>query len=210
MFNMNFFTFSTLVNKIPGTIFSFDEVILEKNNPLVLCDIDETLLTFPKTYNHFYNDAKVIYDQLYSDLKIPQTLISREQHRESKSNSMAKLAYDAYLKSTSPQPTDHEGFKRLIRRVRMLNGKIIFVTARGVNSHEFTRKNFEQVGLDYDQFEVHFTNANPKGEYIKNNIPLDGYNEIVFIDDLDENINNVNNHLPQIQPYKFVMFIDRP
>lgn len=209
MFKMNFFPLIGNRQNIPGTIFSFDEVILEKNNPLILCDIDETLLTFPKTYNHFYQNAKNVYDEIYSNIKLPRELITRDQHKEVKTNSMAKIAYDDYLKTTSPQPTDYDGFNRLIRRVQMLNGNIIFVTARGINSHEFTRKNFEQVGLNYNQFEVHYTNANPKGEYIKNNIPLDGYNEIVFIDDLDENIYNVNYHLPQIQLYKFVTSVGK-
>jgi hypothetical protein len=73
------------------------------------------------------------------------------------------------------------------------NSEICFLTARENNrkTKQFTKMDFEELGLNYDDFEIHYCGCIPKGVYIKNNIDYKSYNDIIFIDDLDKNIDNV-------------------
>lgn len=206
MFFTNYGTFTSVsatAAPVVKPVSSFDEVVLTKPNPLILCDIDETVLTFEKEFTHFVDISKHTYDTVYRQFNIPTQYISREKHREAKVNSMARVMYSDYIQSVGPKPTDMDGFRRLERRVGVLGGQIKFLTARGEKSDHFTRNNFAQIGLNYDDYDVYYTNASPKGEYIKKHIPLDTYGEVCFIDDLDHNMKNVMLHLPNIVCYQF-------
>jgi hypothetical protein len=187
------------------SISSFDEVVLSpRPNPLVLCDIDETLLRYNKQYEDIFREVAQKYDRGITQYQITRKYLESPEQRHTKIQYIAKMEYDKYIHDTPPVATDAEGFNRLLLRIYMLNGELKFVTARGHLSQEFTRKHFTQIGVNYDDFEVHYTDATHKGEYIKKNISFDGYNDILFIDDLDNFIQNVQSHLPQIQCYKFV------
>ena len=188
------------------TISSFDQIVLssQRANPLVLCDIDETLLRYQKTYNDIWNEVSLKYDRGRTQYGMTRNMLESSNQRYTKIQYIAKMEYDQYIQETPPVPTDAEGFNRLLLRVYMLNGELKFVTARGHLSQEFTRKHLKQIGVNYDDFEIHYTDATHKGEYIKKNISFDGFNDIYFIDDLDSFIDNVQTHLPQIQCYKFI------
>jgi len=187
------------------TISSFDQVELSlRGKPLILCDIDNTLLRYNKEYHHVYADVEKKYDRGMTQYGMTRNMLESSNQRYTKIQYIAKMEYDQYIQETPPIPTDAEGFNRLLLRVYMLNGELKFVTARGRLSKEFTRKHFKQIGVNYDDFDIHYTDATHKGEYIKKNISLEGYNDIYFIDDLDSFIDNVQSHLPQIQCYKFV------
>jgi hypothetical protein len=151
-----FFTYldNTLNAKPTININSFDQISLRVQKPLVLCDIDDTLLT------------------------------TDDEHRNAK-------------------PTDYHGFNRLVERVKSLGGELQFLTARSQSGHLYTQFHFHQIGVDYNKFKVHYTNAGPKGDYIKHNIPLTGFGEVIFIDDLDNFIHSVKSNHPRIQCYKF-------
>lgn len=187
------------------TIHSFDEVQLIEHKPLVLVDIDETLLTFDKKYSDFVKEAEAFYDNNeqyapYDDNKH----ISREHHKNAFVYQTAGQEFNSYLDLAKPRATDLEGFLRLVKRTHLLGGDLKFLTARSFVGQDYTRSNFKDIGLEYDEYEVHYTNAHPKGEYIKKNINTDNYTEIIFIDDLDDFIRSVQTHLPQSQCYKFV------
>lgn len=148
---------------------SFDHIRLSKFNPLVLCDIDDTLLTMDTIYH------------LGQSHPITLTYQYKAKH------------------------TDYDGFQRLVYRVKQLGGELQFLTARDKEFHASTRSHFDEIGINYDSFQIHYTNANPKGEYIKNNIDLSKYGEVIFIDDRDSFLANVKRHHPQIKCYKFVI-----
>lgn len=186
------------------TISSFDEVFLSRSKPLVLCDIDETLLQYHKRFFDILGEVTDKYDRGMIQHGMSKKLVETLYHRDMKLQYIAKLEYDKYILETPPVPTDREGFNRLLLRLYLLNGELKFLTARGKQSEDFTRKHFTQIGVNYDDFDVHYTDASHKGEYIKKNISLGKYNDIIFIDDLDNFIENVQLHFPQIQCYKFV------
>ena len=178
--------------KTINTIHSFDEVQLIEHKPLVLVDIDETLLTFDKNYSDFVKEAEAFYDnhQQYAPYD-ENKHISREHHKNAFVYQTAGQEFNSYLDLAKPRATDLEGFLRLVKRTHLLGGDLKFLTARSYVGQEYTRSNFKDIGLNYDEYEVHFTNGGPKGEYIKNNINTQVYTEIIFIDDLDSFIQNV-------------------
>lgn len=132
---------------------SFTEVKLTTCRPLVICDIDDTILHF---------------------------------------------------KSNKPTHTDYEGFLQLSKRISELNGKLIFLTARNKEDHAYTRDNFTSIGLNYDDYEVHYTNNKiSKGEYIYKYIQTHNHDSIIFIDDRIDYINSVLDYTPYVDCYMF-------
>lgn len=92
--------------------------------------------------------------------------------------------------------TDYIGFHR-IRHLVEQNGKLIFLTARHPASIPFTIDDFAKLGLNYDDFEVHYTgNLMSKGEYIIRYIDTTPYNRVIFVDDLIPNIYTVKRAVP--------------
>ena len=156
---------------------SFDQIQINPNT-LIICDIDETLLYFPEPITNSFKDS----------------LESRDIEYWNK----------IFIK---PLHTDIEGFGRLLLRLAMYNGGLCFLTARpGHNENiEFTRDNFASLKLSYEAFKVYYSWLVPKGEFIKQQINLTGYKDIIFIDDMDYNLKNVNFYFgEQIKCYKFV------
>lgn len=166
------------------TIRSFDNVEITGSCPLVICDIDETLITFA-------NGKKKCHE------------IAQDFNLESNLNDFSYI-YNLYKLTYPPIQTDPSGFARLVSRLAQANGKLIFLTARSESTSEKTRIHFKQVGLNYDSQPVHYTNNEiTKGEYIHKNINLDGYDQVIFIDDYPSYIKSVMNYNPQIQCYLF-------
>jgi hypothetical protein len=83
------------------------------------------------------------------------------------------------------------------------SSRLAFLTARaGGELADWTRRDFESLGLIYDASGVFYTgNKTTKGKFIQNNIPLEGFEKVIFIDDLQENIDSVLRHFPDIQCY---------
>ena len=175
---------------------SFNDVKLGDPNTLVICDIDETLLYWKKKPEDFY---QMVRDDF-------ATILSDYTEEEMKKEAVSWL--QIYKCMHSPIMTDVIGFNNLKNNINLLsNSKIIFLTARTNNvetNNKFTRNNFKSIGLEYDDYHIHYTdNKISKGEYIKEHIDLNGYDEIIFIDDYESYIKNVKDIFPNISCYKF-------
>lgn len=104
--------------------------------------------------------------------------------------------------------TDNLGFQELLKNIKNTESHICFLTARvnSTNCKKITKIDFNDIGLNYDDYNVYHCGPIPKGEYIKKNISYDEYDEVIFIDDLDKNINNVIvNFGLKIKCYKFFL-----
>lgn len=152
------------------------------NNSLILCDIDETLLCYKEITDLWWTEKYRYYLSMYQN----NPLIAQYKTEED---------YEQYINSVDPEHTDEPGFYDMLRRIVNTNSKLIFVTARHKGSEKFTKNNFTSLNLNYEHFTVHYCDGIPKGEYIKNHIAIKNYSKIIFIDDLQENIDNVLNHL---------------
>lgn len=157
-------------------ISSFREINIDQTKPtLILCDIDETLLTWKK------NEAYFLREQIKKtpNLSLPELYF------------LARNEFAIYRSSLPPTPTDIEGFREMIQKLSIHpNSKCMFLTARSASYH--TQMDFEDIGIDYKAFVVHYTaNQITKGQYIKKYIDVSPYQDVIFIDDNTDYIQSV-------------------
>jgi hypothetical protein len=165
----------------------FDDIEILCDKTLVICDIDKTIL---------YHDVEI--DNFVSILKKDGFNDEKELLR------LANEMLNMHCCIFSPKPTDPEGFKNFLNKIEKINSKIIFLTSRSELSEKITRKHFNDISLNYDDYKICYTdNKISKGEYIKFNININQCNEVIFIDDLDFNLYSVSSLFPQIKCYKF-------
>jgi hypothetical protein len=171
-------------------ISSFNDIKITKNNTLVLCDIDDTILHYPECINRYLEIMKDFKDHLTKEELIQEFY----------------YFCNMYKKINKPTHTDYEGFMNMIHKINECNGKLLFLTARNKSFHDGTKKHLSDIGVSCDDNDIHYTNNTiSKGEYIKNNINVNEWNEIIFIDDYLSFIKSVNNLFPQIICYNFIV-----
>lgn len=180
-----------------SSIHTFDSVDLTidtSNQLFVVCDIDNTILYTPifKTYAYFYKLVKSVFPNKSSELIYSDA---------------SKLFYEnkKQIYQEKSIAIDFIGFQRLLNRIREANGKIIYLTARNSSSIDITKTQFQKIGLNYDEYNTYYTNNNiHKGEFLEEHLEIDTLIPIIFIDDLDENLNNVLYKYPNSKCYKFI------
>lgn len=167
---------------------SFKTVVFnETKRPLVICDIDDTFLR-PSEDPSYYND-------------LCKTAIIPPWEMDYEVKCMMRTAMNmGFIKQT-----DFEGFNTMLENINRLNGKLIFLTARGSLYHEKTVRDLSICGLkNPEKYEIYYTNNQiTKGEFIKKYNLLNGYEHISFIDDLSDAIKSVINIYPNINCYLF-------
>lgn len=176
---------------------SFNDVkIDDKLKTLIICDIDHTFIRCSYNLDHFRNIVYSNYKSMPNMIKIYLMEDSEQEAIE-----LMNRAYNiGFIKQTDP-----EGFNAMLKTIERINGKLIFLTARGVNSHEKTINDLKKVGFENpENFDIHYTNSEiTKGEYIKKTNLIDGYEHISFIDDFPSFLASVQDIFPQINCYLF-------
>ena len=168
---------------------SFREVVITPQRTLILCDIDDTLLKWDRTLESCIVEAISLFPNESEDFQ-------------------RRFGYNiwvTYREIVPPIWTDERGFVDMLGRLSPCS-RLAFLTARaGGECAEWTRRDFASLGLTYDPSGVFYTgNTMTKGKYIENHIPLEGFEHVIFIDDLQENIDSVSANFPQIQCYRWL------
>ncbi len=176
---------------------TFNDIKFNKDTkPLVICDIDHTFIRCLHDLQYFRN---IVNDNFYLDDNISKLQFTQADDKEA--IDLMNTAYNiGFIKQT-----DKEGFDKMLKTIKELGGKLIFLTARGITGHERTINELKKVGLENpENFDIHYTgNKISKGEYIKKNNLIDGYEHISFIDDYAKYISSVHNIFPHINCYLF-------
>lgn len=172
------------------TISSFNQIELTKGlKPLILCDIDGTILHFPDCDNFCKEFIKEICPLGPID---PAYNLELENMK------------DMYIRVRPPTHTDYDGFVSILDNIKQMEGKLVFLTARRGGCENWTKKQLKQIGINPEDFEIHYTGSViTKGEYIKRHIDLTGWEHVIFIDDYESFIKSVKVLHPQIVCYKF-------
>ena len=155
---MNFLSFKQQQNF--SVIKSFNDVKLDENcKPLVICDIDHTFIRCSYGLDHF---RKILNDDINS---LPNTVTTSLDLDKEAIDLMNKAYNIGFVKQTDP-----DGFNNMLQKIEQLGGKLIFLTARGIVSHEKTVKDLKRAGFEHpEKFDIHYTNSEmTKGEYLKN------------------------------------------
>jgi hypothetical protein len=168
---------------------SFESIEI-KPNTLVICDIDETIIHFEKNVYYFYNKLK---EDFYEDFSTKELI------------DITTIMYETHKLHNKPIHTDLKGFNQLLKKLEDNSGNLIFLTARNIKSDYITKNDLLNICINSYQYPIHYTNNNiSKGEYISYFIDLDGVDEIIFIDDMDENLESFNYFFPKSKYYKFI------
>jgi hypothetical protein len=174
---------------------TFNDVNLDDaSKPLVICDIDHTFIRCSHGLDHF---RKIIN---YHANKLPNPSTTNID-LDKEAVDLMNIAYNiGFVKQTDP-----DGFNNMLQKIEQLGGKLIFLTARGVISHQKTVDDIMRAGFEHpEKFDIHYTNNEmTKGEYLKKTNLTDGYEHISFIDDYPSFIASVHHHFPNIRCYLF-------
>jgi len=165
---------------------SFREIVITSQRTLILCDIDDTILKWDLTIDSCFIDAVTLFPTESEEFQ----------------RNFARNIWLTNRELVPPSWTDQSGFVNMLSRLSP-SSRLAFLTARaGGELADWTRRDFESLGLIYDASGVFYTgNKTTKGKFIQNNIPLEGFEKVIFIDDLQENIDSVLRHFPDIQCY---------
>lgn len=173
---------------------TFNDIEITKDKSLVICDIDDTLLYYPTL------------DYMPLCIDMIKELYPYLTENDAKYKKELEGLINMYKYINSPKHTDFDGFMNMSEKIKNTNGELIFLTARNETSTKLTIKQFNDIGLNYDNYKVHYTNNKiSKGEYIKNNIDITQYNDVIFIDDYYSYIESVINEFNFIKCYKFTV-----
>jgi hypothetical protein len=172
---------------------TFDSINIP-NNSLILCDIDDTVFYFPEITKQWWTNKFDHYYKITSDFDLAENLSLTD--------------WQNYIKFNFPEYTDKKGFLNFVDKINLGGSKLIFITARQIELEHITILNFNHLQFDVTKYQVHYIGHVPKGEYIKLNICNEnclGYNKIIFIDDIDYNIQSVKDNLLfcNLECYKF-------
>jgi predicted secreted acid phosphatase len=176
------------------TITSFREVDLGNgtSRPLVLCDIDETVM------HHKYSFQSV-HDMVQKDYADDPDATTDFIL------AVSKQYYLLYQRSSKPIHTDLEGFNDLLAHIEEKGGELQFLTARGPAFDTHTREQLKSIGIEEHKFKIHYCGgvAPSKGDYIENFMDISEKENVLFIDDYDHFIMSVLSKHPKIRCYKF-------
>jgi hypothetical protein len=182
----------------PITIINtFNDIKFDKNiKPLVICDIDHTFMCCSYDLNYF---REILYDDYKPSKNMFEFTFYPPDDREA-----FNLMLNAYNLGFVKQ-TDEQGFNQMLKIIQELGGKLIFLTARGILSHEKTVNELKKAGLQNpENYDIHYTNNEmTKGEYIKKTNLINGYDHISFIDDYPSFLASVYDIFPNINCYLF-------
>ena len=190
---------------------TFKSVYVTKYKPLVLCDIDDTVIGYSKNFDSFYNELKLYVEKVKQSSDGPANNfkhVLNNMHILNMTDYEIKVAankrYDEYRLTQKPVHCDFDGFVDLLKRINTLGGELQFLTARSKEASFITRRQFGEIGLNYYDYRVHYTgNRISKGEYIKRYFNLNHFGEVLFIDDFDSYLQSVVDLFPNIKCYKF-------
>ena len=157
------------------TVKSFKDIPVERNT-LVLCDIDDTVIVFEKLGKKWWRERFADYYERNGDYEFSEKAVLKEWIHQ--------------IHKEKPVHVDKEGFEDFVERINSTGSTLVFVTARTSDLYCLTLHHLKQVGIT-PKTDVHYTNNTPKGDYIANVIDFDDFDHIVFIDDMEHNVNSV-------------------
>ncbi len=187
---------------------SFEDVILSKNKPLVICDIDNTLICPIHNMDYCYELIKKDFNDLIDDNNTDDDTGNNVNNNKLLHDLAYEMYSTCYYYVDKIQATDKDGIHKLIDRVKLLDGNLIFLTARKKTVAGLTMRTLKEVvGIDTDKYEIHYTEAAiDKGTYIERYLKdyVNKYNEMIFIDDYKTYIRDVLNKFPDTKCYRFM------
>lgn len=89
----------------------------------------------------------------------------------------------------SPVLTEPDEFPTFLQRIFTTQSRLVFLTARSVDLRELTELHLSNCGISIESQHVYFSRE--KGECLKSIVTTDGFKHVIFIDDMEHNVENV-------------------
>jgi predicted secreted acid phosphatase len=135
---------------------------------------------------------------------IDETLLRFQTiHKNWWSDEVTHEDWSKVVENEDPIHTDKSGFENMIEKLETRGGKLVFITARESRMRDMTLRHL--LHLDVKSRDVYFCGHSSKGMFIKNKKLIKGYDKIIFIDDLNWNLDSVREIFGEkIKYYRFV------
>jgi hypothetical protein len=151
------------------------------NNSLVVLDVDDTVVLFKEMGRTWWAAREKELVLLHGAEK-GRELVMRE------------WVHGAHLHA--PVLTDPEEFPRFLQRVFDAGAHLIFLTARSAELRQLTEFHLTSCGVEVKSENIYF--ARDKGAALKSIVCSGGFTEVVFIDDMEHNLENVERALKDV------------
>ena len=160
---------------------------------LVVLDIDDTAIHFKELGRGWWAKAEAELTMIHG----------REKARE---EVMRQWVIGAHV--YKPILTDPDDFPAFLTRVFETNGAhLVFLTARSPDLRQLTEFHLSACGIKIDSERIYFSRE--KGAALKPIVRSGGFSKVVFIDDMEHNIESVLTELKdvaEVQAYHFHKF----
>lgn len=170
------------------------EEIISFSNSLYIFDIDDTILYY-KDYDKEWLNSKI--ESYIKQGSLPNTAKTR-----------AIIEWEDNISKSDPIAIDNDCLLYLFKNINYTNGEIYFITSRGDNIKDITKNHIKKI-IPFNNIEdrIIFTNGKNKGLVLQNllNTTLKDKNfeNISFIDDIIQNLENVYKLYPNSKFYHF-------
>jgi len=160
---------------------------------LIVFDIDDTIMHFEGIDNKWWDNRYNKYLEKYDN-----------DHKKAKS--MAIKDWVNHVTENNPKLINEENFREFIDRAYENNCKIIFLTARDHSLREITENHFQICNLNDFIEDIYFSEN--KGLTLKEiiNTQFNDVKNIIFIDDLERNLNSVKKEISESHELQLYLF----
>jgi hypothetical protein len=149
-------------------------------NTLVILDLDETIIRFPYITAKWWETTKKVYEAI----------------DEKSADTRAYSDWLYIINHYNPLLLDSCEFNKLLTRIKDTNSSFIIITARNIKLKDITIKHLEEFNIMCDVY--YSLDKGVTINAIKKNYL---YNYIIFIDDNEKYIKQVNEINPEIITY---------
>jgi hypothetical protein len=151
---------------------SFRDVAIPPNS-LVVLDIDDTVIKFEEMGRQWW---------------------AKKEEEVGRDETMRIWIENAHIfKPVLTEPVEIPAF---LNRVCEADAHLVFLTARSAELRELTEFHLSSCGITVDSQHVYFSRQ--KGECLKSIVLSGGFKQVVFIDDMEHNVQAVLNALTEI------------
>jgi hypothetical protein len=173
----------------------FSEIpITSDTKTLFVFDIDDTLI-------HFKELGKTWWNHMYSAY-----LIEYKGDKVQAKWATLKIWMDK-IYMYNPHPIAPESFSHFLQRVEQEDHDFILLTARDPSLRSITEKHLSDCGITIASDKIYFNEE--KGKALREIVDFRRYSKVVFVDDVEKNLEDVASELAgvcEVHLYQFEAF----
>lgn len=159
----------------------------------------ETMKTI-QNYDEIIIDKKTFVMMDIDDTIIKFETLHKNWWKENQPNAIEKWL--KIIQEETPSILDELEFSKLLDRIKLTDSEIIFITARNEKLRDLTYEHLINCGLNIDREQIY--HSYPKGKTLLEICEKNDFDNMIFVDDHLDNIEDVQKYLKKysVQYYK--------